>query len=88
MSCSTSTRSRDALWARHWHGLLPREQEEFVLLFTDVLERAFIARVHRYTDEKVAFIGESTDGGLAEVRSRIIPKSGAAARGQVALDGL
>jgi phospholipid transport system substrate-binding protein len=63
---------------RHWNGLSPREQQEFVLLFTEVLEGAFTASVDGYTDEKVEFIGQSTDGGLAEVRSRIIPKSGAA----------
>ena len=63
---------------RHWNGLSPGEQDEFVHLFTDVLQRAFIASVDGYTNEKVTFIGEAIDGPWAEVRSRITPKKGAA----------
>lgn len=62
----------------HWKRLSPGEQAEFVHLFTEVLERAFIASVDGYTNEKVAFLGEAIDGPRAEVRSRIIPKRGAA----------
>jgi phospholipid transport system substrate-binding protein len=62
---------------QHWKGLSPAEQDEFVLLFTDVLERAFIASVEGYSDEKVTFTGEAIDGGWAQVHSRIIPHKGA-----------
>jgi phospholipid transport system substrate-binding protein len=63
---------------QHWKGLSPAEQDEFVLLFTDVLDRAFIASVEGYTDEKVTFTGEAIDGGWAQVHSRIVPHKGAA----------
>ena len=69
--------SRRAL-NQHWKRLSPGEQAEFVHLFTEVLERAFIASVDGYTNEKVAFLGEAIDGSRAEVRSRIIPKKGPA----------
>ncbi len=69
--------SRRAL-GQHWKGLSPAEQDEFVELFTDVLERAFITSVDGYANEKVTFVGEAIDGAWAEVRSRIIPKQGAA----------
>ena len=62
---------------QHWKGLSPGEQGEFVHLFTDVLERAFIASVDGYTNEKIAFLGEAINGPWAEVRSRITPKKGA-----------
>jgi phospholipid transport system substrate-binding protein len=69
--------SRRAL-SQHWERLSPGEQAEFVQLFTEVLQRAFIASVDGYTNEKIAFLGEAIDGSRAEVRSRIIPKKGAA----------
>lgn len=63
---------------QHWKGLSPGEQDEFVYLFTDVLDRAFLASVDGYTDEKVTFVGEAIDGPWAQVHSRIIPNTGAA----------
>ena len=68
--------SRRAL-SQHWKRLSPGEQAEFVHFFTEVLERAFIATVDGYTNEKIAFLGEAIDGSRAEVRSRIIPKKDA-----------
>jgi phospholipid transport system substrate-binding protein len=58
--------------------LSPGERDEFVQLFTDVLDRAFIASVDGYTNENVAFLGEAIDGAWAQVRSRITPNKGAA----------
>jgi len=63
---------------QHWKDVSPGEQDEFVELFTDVLDRAFIASVDGYTNENVAFLGEAIDGAWAHVRSRIIPNKGAA----------
>ena len=62
---------------QHWNGLSAAEQDEFVLLFTDVLDRAFIQSVEGYTNEKVTFTGEAIDGGWAQVHSRIVPHKGA-----------
>jgi phospholipid transport system substrate-binding protein len=61
---------------QHWKGLSPGDQDEFVQLFTDVLERAFIASVDGYTNENVTFLGEGINGAWAQVRSRITPNKG------------
>jgi phospholipid transport system substrate-binding protein len=63
---------------QHWKGLSLGEQDEFVQLFTDLLDRAFIASVDGYTSENVAFLGEAIDGAWAKVRLRVIPSKGAA----------
>jgi phospholipid transport system substrate-binding protein len=60
----------------HWQGLSRIEQEEFVRLFTDVVDRAFVAGMDGYTNEKVAFLGEEIDGAWAHVRSRVITNRG------------
>jgi phospholipid transport system substrate-binding protein len=73
--------SRRAL-GQHWKDVSPGEQDEFVQLFTEVLDRAFIANVEGATRENVTFLGEAIDGPWAQVRSRITPSKGAA----IALD--
>jgi len=60
----------------HWQGLSRIEQEEFVRLFTNVLDRALVAGIDGYTNEKVAFLGEEIDGARAHVRSRVITHRG------------
>ncbi len=59
---------------RHWAGRTPAEQQEFVGLFRDLLERAYVSRIERYTGEPVAFVGESRDGDQATVRTKITTK--------------
>lgn len=62
---------------QHWKGLSPGEQAEVVQLFTDVLDRAFIASVDEYPNGTVAFLGETIDGARAEVRTQIVSDTGA-----------
>jgi phospholipid transport system substrate-binding protein len=61
---------------RHWQGVSRIEQDEFVRLFADVLDRALVAGMDGYTNEKVTFLGEEIDGPWAHVRSRVITKRG------------
>jgi len=57
--------------ARHWKDRSPQEQEEFVRLFTDLLERSYLTTIENYAGEKITFVGESVTGPYAQVRSRI-----------------
>lgn len=59
-----------------WRRLSPKEQQEFVRLFTDLLERAYIDRIESYSDEKFAYVRENLDRNYAEVQSRIITGKG------------
>ncbi len=60
----------------NWRRRTPREQEEFVRLFTELLERAYSDTIESYTDEKIVYLGEKLDGSYAEVNSRIITSKG------------
>jgi phospholipid transport system substrate-binding protein len=62
----------------HWKGLEPREHEEFVRLFADVLTQAFGAIVQRHTLDDVVSLGEAVAGPLAQVRLRIAADQGPA----------
>jgi phospholipid transport system substrate-binding protein len=57
--------------ARHWKDRSPQEQEEYVRLFTDLLERSYLTTIENYAGEKITFLGESVTGPYAQVRSRI-----------------
>ncbi|HEY7363762.1 MAG TPA: ABC transporter substrate-binding protein [Methylomirabilota bacterium] len=59
---------------RHWHGRTPAQQEEFVQLFADLLERTYIAKIDLYGGEQLQFSGETIDGGYAVVRGKVITR--------------
>ena len=65
--------SRRAL-SVHWAARTPPERTEFVALFTDLLERAYIGHIEAYAGEKIVYPAEKIDGDFAVVRSRIVPK--------------
>lgn len=60
----------------HWQRLSPRDRQEFVSLFTDLLERSYISKIERYSGEKTVYTGDAIDGELATVKTRFITKSG------------
>jgi phospholipid transport system substrate-binding protein len=57
-----------------WTARTPAERAEFVGLFTDLLERAYIGRIESYAGEKIVYPSEKVDGDFAVVRSRIVPR--------------
>jgi len=60
----------------HWRRRTPQEQEEFVRLFTEVLERAYADIIESYTDEKIVYVNERVDGTYADVGSKIFTAKG------------
>jgi phospholipid transport system substrate-binding protein len=56
---------------RHWSAQSPRDQDEFVRLFTALLERCYLSTIEDYAGAGITFLGESIDGSYAQVRSRI-----------------
>jgi len=62
--------------AAHWQARAPAERQEFVALFGDLLENAYISKIEGYTGEKIVYTGEALDGGLAVVKTRIVTKQG------------
>jgi phospholipid transport system substrate-binding protein len=65
--------SRRAL-SRYWATRSPAEQAEFVRLFTDLLERAYIGRIEAYSGEKIVYLSETVDEPFATVRSKVITR--------------
>jgi phospholipid transport system substrate-binding protein len=61
---------------QHWKDLTPSQQQEFVSLFEELLERAYISKIEKYSGEKVTYIGDAVDGELATVKTKFITKQG------------
>jgi phospholipid transport system substrate-binding protein len=67
--------SRRTLGA-NWKKLNPAQQQEFVRLFREVLEKAYINKILAYTNEKIVFSKETTlANNLALVQTKIITSS-------------
>ena len=60
----------------NWRRRTAKEQEEFVRLFTDLLERAYADTIESYGDEKIVYVGERLDGDFADVNSKIFTAKG------------
>lgn len=60
----------------HWQSLGGKEQAEFVSLFADLLERAYVSKIERYSGEKITYTGEAPDGDVVTVKTRFVTKQG------------
>ncbi len=60
----------------HWRRRTPAEQEEFVKLFRDFLEKIYSDKVNLYDGQKVTFGRETIEKDFAEVESTVISTKG------------
>ena len=60
----------------NWTKLNPAQQKEFVQLYRQILEKAYIDKILSYSDEKIVFSKESMlSNNQAEVQTKIITSS-------------
>ncbi len=60
----------------HWRRISPEKQQEFVKLFTDLLEKSYVDKIDSYNGEKVLYTREKEDKDHAEVDTKVITKQG------------
>lgn len=61
---------------RHWQGRTPAERDEFVQLFSDLLERSYISKIETYGGEKILYNSDSVEGDQAKVQTKLVAKGG------------
>jgi phospholipid transport system substrate-binding protein len=62
--------------ARHWNSMNVAQRKEFVLLFRQVLEKAYIDKILAYTNEKIVFDREiMISETQAEIQTQVITSS-------------
>jgi phospholipid transport system substrate-binding protein len=60
----------------HWRRRTPAEQEEFVALFRDFLEKIYSDKIDLYGGERALFGRETVDNDFAQVESTFIKPKG------------
>ena len=69
------------LLGQRWMEASPEEQQDFVDLFTDLLQGAYLNTIGNYPLATITFQGETISGSYAQVQSRM-----AAGKGEVAIE--
>jgi phospholipid transport system substrate-binding protein len=59
-----------------WQRRTPEEQQEFVKLFTELIESSYVGNLDSYNGEKVIFTGDKQDGEYAQVDTKITSNKG------------
>jgi phospholipid transport system substrate-binding protein len=57
-----------------WNTLKPEEQDEFVGLFTSLVEQRYIGKIDSYTDQKVIYTKKLVKGSKAMIYTAIVDK--------------
>ncbi|MBI2218201.1 MAG: ABC transporter substrate-binding protein [Candidatus Rokubacteria bacterium] len=61
---------------RHWAARTRAERDEFVKLFANLMERSYISKIELYGGEKIGFSGDTVEGDIATVKSKMVTKGG------------
>ncbi len=61
---------------RHWQPRSPAERDEFVQLFSDLLERSYISKVELYGGEKIQYLSDTIEGDQGKVQTKLLTKGG------------
>ncbi len=60
--------------ARQWRKRTAEEKNEFIDLFSRLIEKTYIGKIEAYTDEKVQYTKEVSDKEFARVNTLIVTK--------------
>jgi len=61
---------------QHWVARTGAEQQEFVRVFRDFLERTYLPWIDHYRGERVRYVSERLEGERAAVRAMIVTRLG------------
>ncbi len=61
----------------HWATPSEGERAEFLVLFTDLLERSYVTTIENYAGEQIVYLSETIEADYATVRSKILTARGA-----------
>ena len=56
---------------RTWRKLNPEQRQEFIELFTRLLQYAYVGKIEDYADTPVKFVGQRIRGNRAEVKTEL-----------------
>jgi phospholipid transport system substrate-binding protein len=60
--------------AESWSKYTPKQQEEFVSVFSELLQKTYVRKLEKFNNEKVAYIKEQIDGDHAFINTQVLMK--------------
>lgn len=60
----------------NWQRLSAEQQREFVEVFTDLLEEAYVGKIESYSGEKFLYVGETQNKVFSEVNTKVVTSKG------------
>ena len=60
----------------HWRTLSQPQRDQFVHLFTGLLEASYMGKIEDYKGQKIAYVKEKQDGPYAQVDTNILQPGG------------
>ncbi len=59
-----------------WRNLSPAQRQQFVTVFTRLLEASYMGKIEGYNGQKIEYVKQTRNGDYAEVYTNIIPSGG------------
>jgi phospholipid transport system substrate-binding protein len=61
---------------RHWDAQTPEDRARFVVLFVDLIDRAYLRRIDSWDGGRIAVVDDTVEGERATVRSTVTSQDG------------
>lgn len=60
--------------AEHWAKFSPKQQDDFVAAFSELLQKTYIRKLEKYNNEKVNYLKEQVEGNQAFINTEVVMK--------------
>jgi len=60
--------------AESWTKFTPKQQEDFIVSFSELLQKTYILKLEKYNNEKVNYVKEQVEGNQAFINTQVVMK--------------
>lgn len=60
--------------AESWSKFTPKQQDDFVVSFSELLQKTYILKLEKYNNEKVNYVKEQVEGNQAFINTQVMMK--------------
>jgi len=60
--------------AESWAKFTPKQQDDFVVSFSELLQKTYILKLEKYNNEKVTYVKEQVEGNQAFINTQVVMK--------------
>ena len=60
--------------AEGWKKFSSKQQDDFVVSFSELLQKTYVRKLEKYNNEKVSYLGEQVEGNQAFLKTQVLMK--------------